>query len=93
MTKKAYRERDCIHRDQGVEGDFYRGLRYIKAIQRLPPNEAVEMARRVEPFYWSDAENIVVWLCHDCAKILRLLEKPPTFASVSQQTSHEANSS
>lgn len=93
MSKRSYRERECIHREEGAEGDFYKGLRYIKAIQRLPSDEAVKMARLVEPFYWSDAENIVVWLCHSCAKMLRLTESPPTFNSNTQQTTRGANSS
>lgn len=93
MSKRSYRERECIHREEGAEGDFYKGLRYIKAIQHLPSDEAVKMARLVEPFYWSDAENIVVWLCNGCAKSLRLMESPPTFTSNTQQPTRGANSS
>ena len=91
MSKKAYRERECIHRDKDVEGDFYRGLAYIKALQRLPGDEAVKIARRVEQFYWSDAENVFVWLCNDCAKILRLYEPPPAITPVVQQTRQSKN--
>jgi ABC-type ATPase with predicted acetyltransferase domain len=91
MSKKAYRERECIHREKDVEGDFYRGLAYIKALQRLSSDEAVKIARRVEQFYWSDAENVFVWLCNDCAKTLHLYESSPTFSQITQQTPQSKN--
>lgn len=91
MSKKAYRERECIHREKDAEGDFYRGLAYIKALQSLTSDEAVKIARRVEQFYWADAENVFVWLCNDCAKALHLYESPPSITSVAQQTSQSKN--
>ena len=93
MSKRAYSERECIHREKDVEGNFYKGLRYIKAIQRLRCSEAVEMAQKVEQFYWSDAEKILVWLCNDCAKALQIIEPPNSYTSLSQQTQRTADSS
>jgi hypothetical protein len=29
---------------------------------------AVELARKVGAFFWSDAGRVSVWLCHDCAR-------------------------
>jgi hypothetical protein len=28
---------------------------------------AARLARKVEPFFWSDARKVRVWLCADCA--------------------------
>lgn len=92
MSKRAYSERECIHREKDVEGEFYKGLRYIKAIQRLRCSEAVEMAQKVEQFYWSDAEKIVVWLCNDCARALRMLEPPNSYTSLAKQSTSHADS-
>lgn len=70
------RERVCCHRDKGAEGEFYRGVFYLQALQRLRVDEAVRMAAKVEPFFWSDTPYIVVWLCHDCAAEVGLISKP-----------------
>lgn len=67
MSAYVTRERECLHRDPGVEGEFYRGTAYIALLQRLPINHALQMARNVTPFFWSDAEHIAVWLCDHCA--------------------------
>ena len=76
MSRQTFRERECIHREEGAEGDFYNGVFYIQALQRLRVNEAVEMARKVTSFFWADAPHILVWLCDDCAAQLRLNEAP-----------------
>jgi hypothetical protein len=71
-----FRERECIHRDEGNEGDFYNGVFYLQALQRLRVDQAVKMAGKVSSFFWSDAPHIIVWLCHDCAADLHLNEMP-----------------
>ena len=76
MSRQTFRERECIHREEGAEGDFYNGVFYIQALQRLRVNEAVQMARKVTSFFWADAPHILVWLCDDCAAQLRLNEMP-----------------
>ena len=76
MSRQTFRERECIHREEGAEGDFYNGVFYIQALQRLRVNDAVQMASKVTAFFWADAPNILVWLCHDCASELRLNEAP-----------------
>jgi hypothetical protein len=72
MNKQMYRERECIHREDGADGDFYNGAFYLQALQRLRVDDAVRMAAKVTSFFWSDAPQIVVWLCHNCAGELRL---------------------
>ena len=42
MTRQMFRERECIHREEGAEGDFYNGVFYIQALQRFRVNEAVQ---------------------------------------------------
>jgi hypothetical protein len=76
MTRQMYRERECIHREEGAEGDFYNGVFYIQALQRLRVNDAVRMAGKVTSFFWADAPHIIVWLCDNCATELRLTETP-----------------
>ena len=76
MTRQMYRERECIHRDEGADGDFYNGVFYIQALQRLRVNDAVQMASKVTAFFWADAPQILVWLCDSCAAELRLTETP-----------------
>ena len=76
MSRQTFRERECIHREEGAEGDFYNGVFYIQALQRLRVNEAVQMARKVTSFFWADAPHILVWLCDDCAAQLHLHETP-----------------
>ena len=80
MGRQVYRERECIHRDEGADGDFYAGVFYVQALQRLQVDHAVRMAHKVSSFFWSDAPNILVWLCNDCATDLRLTETPRAFA-------------
>lgn len=76
MTRQLYRERECIHREEGADGDFYNGVFYIQALQRLRVNDAVQMAAKVTSFFWADAPQILVWLCDNCAAELRLNETP-----------------
>jgi hypothetical protein len=45
-------------------------------LQRLRVDDAVELAGKVSPFFWSDAPQILVWLCYDCATQLRLTDTP-----------------
>jgi hypothetical protein len=62
-----FRERECIHREDGAEGEFYNGAFYLQALQRLRVDDAVKAAARIGPFFWSDAPHILIWLCHECA--------------------------
>jgi hypothetical protein len=76
MKRQMFRERECIHREEGADGDFYNGVFYLQALQRLRVDDAVKMAAKVTSFFWSDAPHIVVWLCAECAGELRLTETP-----------------
>lgn len=62
-----FRERECVHRQQGAAGEFYRGTSYVKSLQRLRTEAALRVAAKVTAFFWSDAAQVVVWLCRDCA--------------------------
>ena len=76
MTRQMFRERECIHREVGADGDFYNGVFYLQALQRLRVDDAVKMAAKVTSFFWSDAAHVIVWLCDDCASELHLNEAP-----------------
>jgi len=76
MNKQVFRERECIHRDQGAEGEFYNGPFYVQAIRRLQVDEALQISKRVSSFFWADAPHILVWLCDDCAASLHLNDTP-----------------
>jgi len=76
MTRQMFRERECIHREEGADGDFYNGVFYLQALQRLRVADAVKMAAKVTSFFWSDAPQIIVWLCDECATELHLNEAP-----------------
>jgi hypothetical protein len=76
MPKQWFRERECIHKDSGAPGESYSGVYSLQALQRLPIDNAMQMARRVESFFWADAPHIVVWLCHDCATELGISDMP-----------------
>jgi hypothetical protein len=67
MSEQEYRIRECIHRAGGAAGEFYRGSAYVKHLQRLRTEAAMRAASKVTSFFWADAPQIVVWLCHDCA--------------------------
>ena len=76
MTRQMFRERECMHREEGAEGEYYNGAFYIQALQRLRVDDAVKIAGKVGSFFWVDAPQIVVWLCHDCATELHLTDTP-----------------
>jgi hypothetical protein len=78
MNKQEFRERECRHREPGTEGEFYNGVFYVQAILRLPADKALKIASRIGPFYWTDAPNVLVWLCRGCAGELHLYEAPRT---------------
>ena len=44
--KQMFRERECIHRDEGVEGEFYNGVFYVQALQRLRVDQAVRLQEK-----------------------------------------------
>ena len=69
-SEQWHRERECVHRAGGGEGEFYLGASYIQSLMRLRAAAAAEFAHRVTSFFWSDARQIVVWLCRDCASRL-----------------------
>jgi hypothetical protein len=83
--KQVYRERECIHRDEGVEGEFYNGAFYLQALQQLPIDQAMQVARKVSSFFWSDAPNIRVWLCPACASELNLGDSPRSIAQAARR--------
>ena len=85
MTKQMFRERECIHREEGSNGDFYNGVFYVQALQRLRVDHAVQMAGKVSSFFWSDAPHIIVWLCDECATELRLNDTPRAVTAVSRR--------
>ncbi len=75
MPEQEYRERECIHRAKRAAGEYYRGVKYVKGLQRLRGAEALSFAGKVAPFFWSDAAHVIVWLCRDCAEELGLEER------------------
>ncbi len=76
MKKQFIFERECVHRDKGAEGDFYNGMIFIKALQRLQSNDAVKMAGKIAPFFWVDAPRVLVWMCRECAAELHVSDAP-----------------
>lgn len=76
MKKQIFRERECEHRDEADNGNFYNGAFYVQALQRLPVDDAMRVARKVTSFFWVDAPHILVWLCDDCATELGLADTP-----------------
>jgi hypothetical protein len=76
MSKQVFRERECIHRDKGADGEFFNGVLYVKALGRFQIGEAMEIASMVSPFFWVDAPHILVWLCDGCAGRLHLTDTP-----------------
>jgi hypothetical protein len=85
MNKQILRERECIHRDEGGEGEFYNGVFYVQALQRLRVDEAVQVAGKVSSFFWADAPQILVWLCRQCAAELRLTDTPRALTQASRR--------
>jgi hypothetical protein len=74
-----------VHRDEGADGEFYNGAFYVQALQRLRVDQAVEMAGRVSSFFWADAPHILVWLCNECARDLRLTDTPRALTQASRR--------
>jgi hypothetical protein len=85
MKRQMFRERECIHREEGANGDFYNGAFYLQALQRLRVDDAVKMASKVTSFFWSDAPQIMVWLCDDCAAEVRLTDTPRAVTSAARR--------
>ncbi|HEV7797907.1 MAG TPA: hypothetical protein VGO73_07120 [Pyrinomonadaceae bacterium] len=83
--KQVFRERECIHRDDGVEGEFYNGVFYVQALQQLPIDQAMQVAGRVSSFFWSDAAHIQVWLCPACAAELHLGDSPRAISQAARR--------
>ncbi|HEX8139131.1 MAG TPA: hypothetical protein VF544_16300 [Pyrinomonadaceae bacterium] len=75
ISEDAVRERECIHRQQGAQGQFYQANSYISALQRLRNDAAMKMASKVGAFFWSDAPHVRVWLCQDCAREVNLYKQ------------------
>lgn len=76
MKRQILFERECIHRENGTEGEVYNGMFFVQALQRLQSEDALKIAAKVSPFYWVDAPRVVVWLCRDCVAELNLGEVP-----------------
>ena len=74
-----------MHRDEGADGEFYNGVFYVQALQRLRVDQAVEVASRVSSFFWADAPHILVWLCNECARDLRLTDTPRALTQASRR--------
>jgi hypothetical protein len=85
MKKQEYRERECIHQDEGVEGSYYNGVFYVQALQRLPVDVAMQISKKVTSFFWSDAPHILVWLCNDCAAQIGLADTPRALTQTRRQ--------
>ena len=68
----AFRERECVHRAACARGRFYEGAAFVRSLYGLRASAAAEFAKRVTSFYWSDAAQVVVWLCDECAAELGL---------------------
>ena len=60
MRRQFLLERECIHRDHGLDGDTYNGMFFVQALQRLQSAEALKMAAKVTPFYWVDAPRVLI---------------------------------
>lgn len=85
MRKQVFRERECIHRDEGADGEFYNGVFYVQALQRLPVDRAMQVAAKVSSFFWADAPHILVWLCPSCADELNLVDTPRALTQVARR--------
>jgi hypothetical protein len=83
--KQVFRERECIHREEGMDGEFYNGVFYVQALQRLSINQAMQVAGKVGSFFWADAANILVWLCPGCAAELRLERMPRAIGNAARR--------
>ena len=80
MKKQVVFERECIHREEAADGDFFNGVFFVQALQRLRADQALKVAHKVTPFFWTDAQRVLVWLCRECATELHLGEAPRALA-------------
>ena len=62
------RERECLHRSSGRDGAFYPGEQFVAALYRLRGEAGLRLARKVQPFFWADADLLSVWLCAECSR-------------------------
>jgi hypothetical protein len=85
MKKQMFRERECIHREEDANGEFYNGAFYVQALQRLPVDQAMRVAGRIGSFFWADANHTLVWLCTDCANELHLVDTPRAIMQTSRR--------
>lgn len=60
-------ERQCAHFKEGNDGRPYDGELYLKTLQRMKGSASARLAGKVEPFFWSDARKVRMWLCAGCA--------------------------
>ena len=78
-------ERHCVHCSRETTGTTCTGRDYLGRLQVLRGVEAMSVARKVEPFFWADADMISVRLCEDCSASLGLRagaeETAPAFVS------------
>lgn len=65
---RTLRERECFHRSSGAPGRFYPGEQFVSALYRLRGDAAIRVARKVQPFFWADADLLSVWLCAGCSE-------------------------
>lgn len=77
-AEQSQQERECVHRPTGAAGDFYAGVSFVSALQRMRGEAALALGRKVGPFFWSDAPRVSVWLCHACAREASL-KRPGAF--------------
>lgn len=70
------RERCCVHCRLESRGAAYAGRDYLRGLQALRGGEAMSIARKVEPFFWSDAAMTTVRLCENCRERLGLRAEP-----------------
>jgi len=68
LAGQARRLRECYHRAEGLAGAYYQGEKFVAALHRLRGEAGLRMARKVQPFFWSDAPLLDVWLCAECAR-------------------------
>jgi hypothetical protein len=78
MNQQTFRERECVHRAAGIEGEYYKGDVYVRHLMRLKSSVAVNFSGKVTSFFWSDAANVLVWLCDDCASELAICVRQPS---------------
>lgn len=67
-------ERHCTHCSRETQGETYAGRDYLRRLESLRGDEAMRLARKVEPFFWSDADLMHVRLCDACATALGFIQ-------------------